>query len=77
MAQQAKAVGLKRVSRIKKKKDSDQSSEVQKRLILDFAERQRWDLPESRLLDENEAASRDVSGGADPDAARASVQRFG
>ena len=59
-----RALGLIRVSRMSRRRDSAHSPEVQRRLIEPFADRQAWDLAE--LLNENEIRGGDVSGGADP-----------
>jgi DNA invertase Pin-like site-specific DNA recombinase len=64
MSDNNKALGLIRVSRMSRKKDSAHSPEVQRRLIEPFAGRQAWDLAE--LLNENEMRGGDVSGGQDP-----------
>jgi DNA invertase Pin-like site-specific DNA recombinase len=59
-----RAIGLIRVSRIRKRRENAHSPEVQRRLIEPFAERQAWNLVE--LLNENEIRGGDVSGGQDP-----------
>jgi DNA invertase Pin-like site-specific DNA recombinase len=60
-----RAIGIVRVSRRNRNLGSGHSPEVQRRLIVRFAEANDWELPPADILDENDIKDGNVSGGAD------------
>lgn len=60
-----RAIGILRVSQRNRNEDSRHSEEVQRRLVVNFAKSQGWELRPEDVLNENDITDGNVSGGAD------------